>query len=72
MNVALEAEGSATLNETLLAIKAMVRSHPDLSERMRDNLCSLFHNVYCLGFAQGVQKAALEELQGLLALREKL
>lgn len=72
MNVALEAEGSATLNETLLAVKATVRGYPGLTERMQEDLCTLFHNVYCLGFAQGVQKAALEELQDLLSLRKKL
>lgn len=57
MSLALKAESAATCNETVLAAKAVIRGRSDLSEKAKELLCTILHDIYCLGYSQGMQAA---------------
>ncbi len=56
LNIPVEAEASATGDSTLLSVKQTVREMQGLNSQQREALVAMFHNLYCLAFAEGAMK----------------
>lgn len=68
--VALNAEAKATASDSVLAAKAVIRESTQLSDRQKELFCKLVHDLYCLGYANGVEDSARSVLKDLAGLSE--